>query len=153
MTTNNFLQYVMNCCIPEERFDGTVYTIAEVTDPEIGSWLLERFLAFAKIDYINNIHLKLPEHYSTDAKAVLQQKLPVRMIQIKIRKRDQKKLIYYCNLPFNLDFFDDYEEHIMKDLNKLRSVLEDRVDHAMEELGKACRDQERIEAKIKELGL
>ena len=143
----------MNYCIPEERFDETVYTIAEVTDPEIGSWLLERFLAFAKIDYINNIYLKLPEYLSTNAETVLQQKLPVRMIQVKIKKRDQKKLIYYCHLPFNLDFFDDYEEHIMEDLNKLRHVLEDKVNHAMEELGKACRDQDRIEAKIKELGL
>ena len=143
-------------CERTDHPEGDYEIVAhQINDPGIETWIMKRLVAFTKLRYISDLYLNRVDPGLERRLNYLIGKgdrVP-KNIRISIDPNRNTAYISYIGMSFNLKDFDYYEGAISTKLEKIRALLTDRVDEVMAELGKVCAEQDKIEQKIKELGL
>lgn len=136
--------------------DGSYEIVAlQFDDPPIEEWIMKRFIALLKIQYIYNLYIGRKDDVLNRRLEYLLKKegRTPKNIRLSINPTNSIRKISYLGIEFDLGEFDYYKGTLSIKLERLRSAIKEDVDKAMIKLGEMCEKQERIEAKIKEFGI
>ena len=136
--------------------DGSYEIVAlQFDDPPIEEWIMKRFIALFKIQYICNLYIGREDKILNRRLEYLLKKedRAPKNIRISINPTNNIRRISYLGIEFDLGEFDCYKGILSIKLERLRDAIKGDVDKAMIKLGEVCEKQERIEAKIKEFRL
>ena len=160
MTAKSLIHYFeVNCktgkCIRTDFVDGVYEIVAnEINDPGIETWIMERLVALTKLRYISDLYLHRQDPgLERRLNYLLRKGDRAKNIRISIDPKRNTAHICYIGMSFDLKDFDCYEGVVSTQLEKIRYLLNDKIDKVMSELGKVCEEQDQIEQKIKDLGL
>lgn len=136
--------------------DGSYEIVAlQFDDPSIEEWIMKRFVALLKIQYIYTLYIGTKDDSLNRRLEYLLKKdgRAPKNVRISINPTNNIRRISYLGTEFDLGEFDCYKETLSIKLERLRDTIKGEVDRAMIKLGEVCEKQEKIEAKIKEFGL